>query len=248
VFSIDVTTFVWQGFLQEASRKWAVNDFKAPGGLTRAKIDPFTGLKPTAGSPSIDELYIAGTEPKNGLAATDCGAAVLDQPGVFEGRFANWKSADLDWIARARRGPGVSGGVNRTRTAYFYNGQFQPFGRSWGALVQGHGCGAPSPSVTCYPVPTPDASGLVPSFVVPTSDPSASVPVIYEPCPTPSAVPSSSVEPSAPPSIEPTQPPTQAPTPPPTAAPTPPPTAAPTPPPSAAPPASAAAAVQSGAP
>jgi membrane peptidoglycan carboxypeptidase len=223
LFSIDVTTFVWQGFMQEATKAWTINDFKAPDGLTKAKIDPFTGLQPTAGSKSIDEWYIAGTEPKNSLPAGTCGAAVLDQPGIFEGRFANWKSADLDWIARARRGPGTSGGVNRERTAYFYNSAFHPFGTSWGALVEGHGCAAPSPSLTCYPVPTPDASGIVPSFVVPTSDPSASVPVIYAPCPTPSALPSPSESPSAPP-------PTAAPTPPPTPLPTPAPTPRPTPP------------------
>ena len=248
VFSIDVTTYVWQGFLQEASKKWAINDFKAPDGLTKAKIDPFTGLKPTAGSQTIDEWFIAGTEPKNALPADACGAAVLDQPAIFEGRFQNWKSADLDWIARAQRGPGTSGGVNRTRTAYFYNGAFQPFGRSWGALVAGHGCAAPSPSVTCYPVPTADASGVVPSFVVPTTDPSASTPVIYLPCPTPSRLPSES--PSAPPSVEPsaTPPATPGPTPPPTPAPTPKPTPtpAPTPPPSA--PGASGAAAASGAP
>ena len=247
LFSIDVTTFVWQGFMQEATKSWTINDFKAPDGLTKAKIDPFTGLQPTAGSKSIDEWFIAGTEPKNGLPAGTCGAAVLDQPGIFEGRFANWKSADVDWIARARRGPGTAGGVNRERTAYFYNSAFHPFGTSWGALVEGHGCAGPSPSVTCYPVPTADASGVVPSFVVPTSDPSASIPVIYAPCPTPSALPSPSESPSAPP-------PTSAPTPPPTAAPTPPPTAAPTPPPATPTPApsgagaSAAPAAASGAP
>jgi len=228
VFSIDVTTFVWQGFMEEATRKWAINDFRAPAGLTRAKIDPFTGLKPTAGSQSIDEWYIPGTEPQNALAPGVCGEAVLDQPGIYEGRFKNWKSADIDWIARARRGPGTSGGVNRSRTAYFYNAAFQPFGQSWGALVQGHGCVAPSPSVTCYPVPTPDPSGIVPSFVIPTTDPSASVPVIYQPCPTPSTAPS--LAPSAPPSIEPTP----APTPPPTKPPKPTPTPLPTPGPSAA--------------
>jgi len=225
VFSIDVTTYVWQGFMQEATKKWAINDFKAPGGLVRAKIDPFTGLKPTAGSQSIDEVFISGTEPRDALPAGVCGDAVLDLPGIHEGQFANWKSADLDWIARARRGPGTSGGVNRTRTAYFYNGLFQPFGRSWGALVEGHGCAAPSPQLTCYPIPTPDASGVIPSFTVPSSDPSASPFLIFEPCPTPSAIPTASASPS----IEP--PPTPTPEP----KPTPPPKPTPTPEPSPAP-------------
>src|SRR5205085_4997918 len=108
----------------------------------------------------------------------------------------------------------------------------RPFGASWGAIVTGHGCAGASPSVTCYPVPTPDASGVVPSFDVPSADPSANI--VFEPCAAPSTVPSASpsehpsVEPSAsvPPSIEPTPtaaPPTPTPTPAPTPTPTKPP-------------------------
>jgi peptidoglycan glycosyltransferase len=228
VFSIDVTTYVWQGFLQEATKAWAVNDFARPDGLVQAKIDPFTGLKPQPGAKTIDEWFITNTVPQDTIPVGACGQAVLDSPGVHEHEHANWMTADLDWLNRAKRGPGVSGGVNHTRTAYFYNGVFQPFGRSWGALVEGHGCTAPSPSVTCYPVPTPDPSGAVPSFVVPSADPSANI--VFEPCPTP--VPSASVEPSVEPSAEATPTPTEAPTPTPTEAatpkPTPPPTATPT--------------------
>jgi peptidoglycan glycosyltransferase len=231
VFSIDVSTYVWQGFLQEASSKWAVNDFKRPEGVVQAAIDPFTGLKPRAGDRAINEWFISGTGPEAAPAPGACGQAVLEMPGIHEQTYRNWMTADLDWINRAKRGPGTAGGVNRTRTAYFYNGVFQPYGRTWGALVEGHGCAAPSPSTTCYPVPTPDPSGVVPSFEVPSADPSANI--IFEPCPTPT--PSPSVSPSVAPSVEVSQPPTAAPTPPPTAAPTPPPTEAPTPPPSAAP-------------
>jgi peptidoglycan glycosyltransferase len=223
VFSIDVTTYVWQGFLQEATRTWAVNDFKQPDGLVKAKIDAFTGLKPRAGDKTVDEWYLPDTVPQDTLPAGVCGQAVLEMPSVYEHRFANWMTADLDWINRAKRGPGVSGGVNKDPTAYFYNGAFQPFGRSWGALVEGRGCSLPSPQVTCYPVPTPDASGVTPSFVVPSADPSANI--VFEPCPTPTP----SAPPSLEPSAEPTPPPTPTPTP--TERPTPPPTEPPTPPP-----------------
>ena len=231
VFSIDVSTFVWQGFLQETTAKWAINDFKQPDGLVKAAVDPFTGLKPRSGDRSIEEWFIADTVPKDSVPDGTCGEKVLRMPGIYEGNYDNWMSADVDWLNRAKRGPGTAGGVNRSRTAYFYNGQFQPFGRSWGALVEGRGCAGPSPSVTCFPVPTPDPSGVVPSFEVPSADPSANV--IFEPCATPStspsASPSASVEPSVgpsepPPTPEPTPPPTPAPTP----APTPPPTPAPT--------------------
>jgi peptidoglycan glycosyltransferase len=221
VFSIDVTTYVWQGFLQEATKAWAVNDFARPEGLVQAKIDAFTGLKPQPGAKTVDEWFITGTAPQDTIPIGACGQAVLDSPGIHEHDHANWMTADLDWLNRAKRGPGTAGGVNRTRTAYFYNGGFQPYGRSWGALVEGHGCTLPSPSVTCYPVPTPDPSGVLPSFVVPSADPSANL--IFEPCPTP--IPSASAPPSVEPSIEVTPTPTKTPkptdTPTPTDAPTP---------------------------
>ena len=239
VFSIDVTTYVWQGFLQEATKAWEVNDFAKPDGVVQASIDTYTGLKPRAGDKTIKEWYITGTAPQDALPAGACGQDVLNFPAIFEHNYKNWLSADADWLNRAKRGPNQAGGINGTRTSYFYTPAFQPFGASWGALVEGHGCTAPSPSVTCYPVPTPDPSGVVPSFTVPSADPSANL--IFEPCPTP--VPTPSAAPSAQPSTAvPTPTPTAAPTPPPTPAPTPPPTPAPTPPPPTPTPAASAAA------
>ena len=48
LFSIDVATYVWQGFLNEATAKWPETDFARPAdGLVRHKIDPFTGLQST---------------------------------------------------------------------------------------------------------------------------------------------------------------------------------------------------------
>jgi membrane peptidoglycan carboxypeptidase len=232
VFSIDVTTYVWQGFMQEASREWAVNSFARPDGLVKAEIDPFTGLPPQPGGTAIEEWFIEGTVPQSALPEGVCGAEALQYVG-FERNYDNWLIADRNWINRASRGAGVSGGVNKTRTSYFYNGSYTPYGKSWGALVEGRGCVGPSPSPTpsCIPLPTPDASGVIPSFVLPTPDPSGGV--VALPCPTP--VPSASVEPSAEPTIEPTPPPTPEPTPPPTPEPTPPPTPEPTPEPSVAP-------------
>ena len=235
VFSIDVTTFVWQGFMTEASRTWAINDFKPPDGLVTAKIDPFTGLQPTPGDKGIDEIFIRGTEPKTSVPKDVCGVAALEIPDLgYESKYPNWLKADQEWIARARFGPGRVGGPNRGRTAYFYNGTFNPYGRSWGPFVGGHGCAAPSPQTTCVPGPTPDASGVIPSFELPTPNPSASGGgVITVLCPT--------EVPSAPPSEAPTEAPTEVPvTPPPTKAP--PPTEPPTEPPASAPPAAAPAA------
>jgi membrane peptidoglycan carboxypeptidase len=228
VFSIDVTTFVWQGFMAEATKTWAINDFSQPDGLVTAKIDPFTGLQPTPGDKPIDELFIKGTEPTTSVPKDVCGVAIFDVPDAgYESKYPNWLKADREWISRAQRGPGVAGGPNRGRTAYFYNGAFTPYGKSWGPLVSGHGCAAPSPSTTCIPGPTPDASGIVPSFELPTPDPAASgggVIVVLCPTEVPSAAPSEtpSEPPSEPPSAEPTKTPPGKPTPPPADTPPPP--------------------------
>ena len=224
LFSIDVSTFVWQGFVQEASAKWPVTDFTPPAdGLVRVKIDPFTGLPSPSAKNAVNEWYISGTEPKDALAPGTCGIAIVDRVHVESG-FSAWMTADQDWLRRAALGPGTVGGPDRTRTAYFYNGAFHPYGASWGALVGGT-CGGPSASPSCVPIPTPDASGIVPSFAIPT--PSGSEQVAL-PCPPASPTASPSLEPSAPP----TGPPSQAP---PTATPAPTPKTTPTPTPAATP-------------
>jgi len=243
VFSIDVTTFVWQGFMEEVTKKWAINDFKDPGGITKAKIDPFTGAKPGPGVKSIDELFIAGTGPAAAIPANTCGVATLQFVG-FEKDHAQWLKDATNWFARARKGPGTRGGVNGTRTAFFYNGAFKPYGSSWGIVV-GFGCQGTQPAPSCIPLPSPDANGVIPSFEIPTPDPSASG-IAAVPCPPPSAAASAppSVEPSAPP----TETPTQAPTEPPAPTPTPPPAPTPTPPPPPTAPPSAAPAAPDGSP
>jgi hypothetical protein len=213
-----------------------VNNFSQPDGLVKAEIDPFTGLKPQAGKSGIEEWFVEGTAPESALPDGVCGADALQFVG-FEKNYDNWLVADRNWINRAAKGAGVSGGVNKTKTSYFYTPSFTPFGKTWGALVPGRGCAGPSPSPTpsCFPFPTPDASGVIPSFVLPTPDASGGVAAL--PCPT--VVPSASLEPSAEatpsaePTPEPTPPPTPEPTPPPTPEPTPPPTPEPTPVPSA---------------
>ena len=107
VFSIDVTTFVWQGFLQEATTKWAINDFAAPDGLVQAKVDAVTGLKPTAGEPRRSTSGSSPARSRRTACPRGCAAqAVLDLAGIYEGRFNNWMTADLDWIDPRPDGPG----------------------------------------------------------------------------------------------------------------------------------------------
>jgi peptidoglycan glycosyltransferase len=219
LFSIDVSTYVWQGFLQEASAEWPVTDFSPPAdGLVQAQVDPFTGFLARSGSPSETEWFIADTQPRESIPEGTCGEAILTSPNVYEGRFSAWLEADRNWLRRAERGPGTAGGPDRTRTSYFYNGRYQPYGPSWGAIMGGDGCGSPSPSPSCFEIPTPDPStGVVPSFVVPSPSGSEPVPLPCPPAseePSPSVGESPSVEPSLPPSEPP--PPTPEPTPTPT--------------------------------
>jgi membrane peptidoglycan carboxypeptidase len=233
LFSIDVSTYVWQGFLQEASAKWPVDDFTAPAdGLVQAEIDPWTGFLASSGGRAVTEWYLADTQPREALAADTCGEAILMNPNVYEGRFSAWLAADRDWLRRAARGPGAAGGPDGTRTSYFYNRRFQPYGASWGPISGGEGCGSPSPSPSCFIVPTPDPStGEIPSFAVPSPSGSEPVPL---PCPPPSEEPSASPSGGESPSLEPSPSPSEVPTPTPEPTPTPTPSPEPTPTPSPA--------------
>ncbi len=237
VYSIDVTTHVWQGFLQETTKDWPIRNFRRPEeGLVEVTIDPFTGYLPQRGSEGVEEWFIVGTEPKNRLPREACGREVLELL-AFESKFPNWLDWDRDWLRRARRGPRTVGGPDRTAVTYFYNNGFNPFGRRWGP-VMGQNCAEPTPEPSCVPRPSPDASGVIPSFELP--EPSGDAPALVA-CAPERATP----EPSAPPSEEPTPPPeeptpeptpTPTPTPEPTPTPTPEPTPTPTPPDSPAPP------------
>ncbi|HEY8168399.1 MAG TPA: transglycosylase domain-containing protein [Candidatus Limnocylindrales bacterium] len=185
VFSIDVTTYVWQGFMQAASRDWEIRDFRRPKGLKEATVDAFTGYKPGPFSrQKVREIFIDGTQPtqtdmtkvgiqieqetgkrwQDGCIGTPVTRGFLDLTNV-EAAFPNWQRQNQKWIARARRGSGVGGGLDRSRTSYFYNlGSFHPYGRSWGApfppkatcIVGGAAPPSASPS---DPVPSDDGNG-----------------------------------------------------------------------------------------
>jgi membrane peptidoglycan carboxypeptidase len=228
LFSIEVSTYVWQRFMQEATAGWAINGFPKPDGLQKAAVDPWTGLSANGGGPSVDELFLAGTGPGPALGAGSCGDAVLAVAGQ-EAQHPDWLAADQAWLKRAQKGSGVRGGPKGTRTSFFYNGFFHPYGTTWGPLTGGDGCGSPSPSPSasfdpCAASPDPSAS----------VDPSASAVI----CPSPSELASATPTTSATPVVTPVV--TPAPTPPPTATPppatpTPAPTAPPTPAPTAPP-------------
>ncbi len=153
-----------------------------PEGLETAEVDAFTGLKPgpftdvrrsrssscrarcrrrrrRAGPPcSIDEA--SGLLWQEGCAGPQVTRGFFD---LSRGRGElpeNWQKANADWGARAARGSGVRGGPEGTRTSYFYNNSFAPFGRTWGASF--------APTALCPIVPVicepffPDPLNLFP--------------------------------------------------------------------------------------
>lgn len=198
LFSIDVTTYVWQGFLQEATKGWSVNGFLRPGGLSQAALDPWTGMLASGTGPQVSQLFLPGTAPAAALSPDTCGDAVLSSVG-FENANPAWLAADRAWLARAQKGAFVGGGLKGTRTSYFYNGAFNPYGRSWGPLVGGGGCGSPSPSASFDPCASVSPSDM------PASSDQASGPVPSVVCPTPSVSPSELPTPTPePPTPEPT--------------------------------------------
>jgi membrane peptidoglycan carboxypeptidase len=226
LFSIEVSTFVWRGFLQDATKGWSINEFKLPDGVDVVRVDPWTGLRAQSGERSVQETFLAGTAPSRDVPDdARCGRAVIETVGI-ESAHKDWMRYNDGWLRRAGRGPGVSGGPENTRTAYFYNGLFNPYGRSWGPVV-GASCGeseSPSESASVDPCASLDPAASV--------DPAAS-PVAEVSCPPPSEVPSESPSEvpseSPPPTEEPTATPTEAPTATPTATPTEAPTPTPTP-------------------
>jgi hypothetical protein len=105
-----------------------------------------------------------------------------------EQRFPKWQQYTQEWAARAARGPGVSGGPERTKTSYFYQNGFTPFGRTWGGVF--------APTEICAPVEPP------------ICDPGTSFDPAASPAPTPCIEPSPTHgKPTPTPTTEPSLPP-----------------------------------------
>ena len=201
--SLDVPTYVWQGFLNDVTRTWPIQDFTEPAGITTMNVDAYSGLRPGPFTTrTIPELFIDGTQPtqadnlrqplqvipdpstKNGylLWNAACGTNPAPQTLGFldfsnvETNFPAWHAADLAWAARAAKGAGVYGGPQHTRTTYFYNLLYEPYGKTWGAPFP--------PTASCTTIPSPAAgspapgssAGPYPSGPIPSGVPAAVVP------------------------------------------------------------------------
>ena len=216
--SLDTSAPLWSAILREVSRGAPIAQFKAPPELKTATVDAFTGLLPGPFTgKTVDEIFLPGTVPTQKdtirvAASVDEASGLLWQDGCVgpmvprgffnlsevEANFPAWQAANAAWGARAAFGPGVRGGPKATRTSYFYDGSFLPFGRSWGApFAPSSLCPLAPPPVTCGPIfPSPDPAAPSPDpFAPPPPPPPECTPspsdpgVTASPTPTPLPIP-----------------------------------------------------------
>ena len=147
------------------------------------EVDAFSGLLPGPGTvKTVEEMFIAGTEPtrRDNLHVAvqiDSATGLLWQDGCTgpmvtktfldfseaEPDFPQWQRYTQGWAQRAARGAGVRGGPKNTRTMYFYNLSFHPFGATWGGRFKPSGvCSALQPCPPPGAAPTPEPSIIVP--------------------------------------------------------------------------------------
>jgi membrane peptidoglycan carboxypeptidase len=185
--SLDSSAPLWSRILTEASKGTPITDFKRPSGIVEATVDAFSGLLPGPYTvATVKEVFIDGTVPTRkddlhveldidqatGLLWADgCTGPMVTQAFLdfskVEARFPGWKPFTQEWAARAARGAGVVGGPERTRTSYFYNNSFTPFGKTWGGKFAPTEVCAPVVPATC----PPDGVSPYPSFIVPCITP-----------------------------------------------------------------------------
>jgi membrane peptidoglycan carboxypeptidase len=175
--SLDTSAPLWSAILTEISTGLPIAEFVQPEDLEVAEVDAFTGLRPGPFTrQTVRELFLPGTVPSQ--EETSRVAVEIDEasgllwqegcagPQVTRGFFdlsqveadhEAWQKANADWGARAAKGAGVRGGPEGTRTSYFYNNSFAPFGRTWGApFAPTELCPIVAPPVVCDPFAPPD--------------------------------------------------------------------------------------------
>jgi hypothetical protein len=187
---------LWSSIIQEVTKGEKITQFKPPppGELDTATVDAFTGLRPGPYTKkTVKEFFLPGTVPTQKetirvAASIDAASGLLWRDGCagprvtrgffnlseVETNFPAWQKANAAWGARAARGPGVRGGPKGTRTSYFYNSAFAPFGRTWGAPFKPTSlCPLYVPPVYCDPFgfPTPIPSVPTPTCVPFPTDP-----------------------------------------------------------------------------
>jgi membrane peptidoglycan carboxypeptidase len=176
IIAADGPGRIWQSFLRDYTASWPVTQFPAPpSGIVQATIDMWSGGAPGPWTRETKlEYFIDGTQPggdrqvdQAGLLYRQmCGRWFVDLTKVEQGEPDRWLTADLDWMDRARRGPGRRG-PHDSSTAILW-------GRDdWGGFIAPVDC-------TTAPTPTPPATGPTPP---PTPPPDGTPPPDHTPKP-----------------------------------------------------------------
>ena len=117
-----------------------------PRPRVRRPVDGARVVEPQRGRRAVPAGHRAQGRPSPGGALRRGGPGqrrVRGRARVVDGRQPGLAGS-------GRRGPGRIGGPENTATAYFYNPVFNPYGRSWGPLLDDAGCKpaeSPSPSI-----------------------------------------------------------------------------------------------------
>ena len=221
--SLDTSAPLWSAILTEISQGLPIADFVAPENLETAEVDAFTGFKPGPFTRvTVEEIFLPGTVPTqeetsrvalgideaSGLLWQDGCAGPMITTGFFDlaavdVNFPTWQLANAEWSARAAEGPGtgrVVGDPNaedgpvRTRTSYFYNNSFAPYGKTWGAPFPPLEL-CPIVEVICDPfAPDPADPFATPTPVDPFASPNPADP-FATPTPRPTCAPPPVVDP-----------------------------------------------------
>jgi hypothetical protein len=124
--------------MREYTAKWPITSFKRPKDVVRTSIDAWSGGRPGPWTrDTTKEWFIRGTQPGARRAIDDdgllyrvaCGSWRVD-PLRAELGPASWRDDVANWMARARRGAGVTG-RHGSSTAYFWGEG------SWGGPIAG---------------------------------------------------------------------------------------------------------------
>ena len=125
LFSIDVTTYVWQGFMEESTKGWEINGLRRPqrpGAHGGRPVDRARVVRRQRGRGAVPAGHDADP-PARGLALRRGGA---------DDRRVRGRAPELDGgeprLAESGRGAARApvGGPENTATAYFYNPRVQP--------------------------------------------------------------------------------------------------------------------------
>ena len=154
LFSIDVTTYVWQGFLQEATEGWSINGFKLPGRPHQGGGRPVDRASRPRAARASTSCFLPGTAAHGRRCRrTSAAARRSSRRPASRAEHDTWMKANRGWLARAEKGAGRPGrparapGPPTSTTAASH-----PYGKSWGPLVgSGGGCASPSPSASVDP-------------------------------------------------------------------------------------------------